>query len=138
MDGLDFAVKYPFTAEARQAIVNLDLNERIVELGVDRLLQAIKSQNISRIPVHESDKKEEVASFAAARMILGHLRNSYVTNTFAVNESKIVRSKLDREDEHTIDMVAMRFGIKTNKDGNTIIVDLPTYIKYSPRSPHID
>jgi len=46
MDGLDFAVKYPFTAEARQAIVNLDLNERIVELGVDRLLQAIKSQNI--------------------------------------------------------------------------------------------
>lgn len=136
MDGLEFAVRYPFSPEARKVIEGTSLTERMVELGLDRIRKALKGKNSVRMVLRESDKKEEIASFAAARMILSHLRNSFITNKFAVNESKIIRSHLEREDESTVDAVASHFGINTSKDGGRVVLDLPTYVKYSPHSPH--
>jgi DNA primase large subunit len=82
--------------------------------------------------LHESDKKEEIASFAAARMILGHLRNSFLTNRFAVNESKMVRAHLDHDDQQIVNEVGTLFCIATKNN----LIDLPTYLRYSLRNPH--
>jgi hypothetical protein len=76
-EGLDFAVKYPFSDSARKGLEGIQLTDRIVELAVERIKKGIRGDDGARVVFHESDKKEEIASFAAARMILGHLRNPF-------------------------------------------------------------
>ncbi len=131
--GLDFAVKYPFSQTAKETIKELELTERIVELGTERLRKALKGDSSARVVFHESDKKEEIGSFAAARMILSALRNHFITNRFAVNESKRVRSFLDKDTEEMVDRVGSEFGIKTVKERG-MLLDLPSYLKNCPRS----
>jgi DNA primase large subunit len=132
MDELEFALKFPFTDEARALISNMQLSERIIEMGAERVKKALKGESAGRMVINESEIKEEIASFAAARMILGSLRNQFITNRFAVNESKMVRNHLDKADDETIKKVSSRFGISPEKD----MLDIPTYLKFSPRDRH--
>jgi DNA primase large subunit len=129
MDELEFALKFPFTDEARKLISQMQLSERIIEMGAERVKKALRGESAGRMVINESEIKEEIASFAAARMICGSLRNQFITNRFAVNESKMVRNHLDKADEATSEKVSSRFGIHA-KDG---MLDIPTYLMYSPR-----
>jgi DNA primase large subunit len=136
-EGLDFAVKYPFSDSARKHIEGVQLTDRIVGLAVERIKKGIRGDRSARIVFHSSDKQEEIASFAAARMILGHLRNSFLTNRFAVNESKIVRGyidKADKGDANAVDLVAAQFGIVTRTEAGRMLIGLPAFLMYSPRS----
>lgn len=135
-EGLDFAVKYPFSDSARKCLEGIQLNERIVELAAERIRKAMRGDGSPRVVLHESDKKEEIASFAAARMILGHLRNSFLTNRFAVNESKAFRSRIDREGQAVADRLAAQFGIEAREEGGMLLLGLPAYLRYSVRDPH--
>jgi len=136
-EGLDFALRYPFSPGAKKTIEGIMLTERIVELALERIRKSLKGDSSARLVLHESDKKEEIASFAAARMILGHLRNPFLTTRFSVNESKVVRGHLDRErSQKTVDSVAAQFGIAARSEGGKLLLDLPTYLKYSVRDPH--
>ncbi len=132
---LDFAVKYPFTDEARKAIANISLTESIADRGVERIKRALEGDMRASVSFRGSDKEESIASFAAARMMLGFLRNTFLTSRFAVNEAKIAHNWLDRADEKEVDAVARIFGILTNpgKEGRMLIT-LPAYLRYSPRS----
>lgn len=134
-EGLDFAVKYPFSESARKNIDGMTLSERIIELAVERIKKALRGESSARMLLHDSEKKEEIAAFAAARMMLGYLHNNFLTSRFAVNESKRARGYLDRENEATVEQVAGRFGIATSGDGDKLTVDLPTYLRYSLRNP---
>ncbi|MFH0737188.1 MAG: hypothetical protein V1827_00965 [Candidatus Micrarchaeota archaeon] len=136
MEGLDFALRYPFCEHAKKALEGATLNEGIVELGVERIKKALKGDKAAKLILHESEKKDEIASFAAARMLLGHMRNNYLTNSFAVNESKRARDFLDHEDGLAVDEVAGIFGIRTAERSGHITIDLPTYVKFSLRNPH--
>ncbi len=129
MDELGFAVKYPFTEEAKGQIAGMQLNDRIIEMGAERVKKALRGEPAGRMVIGEQEKKEEIASFAAARMICGSLRNQFITNRFAVNESKMVRSQLDKADGATVERVASRFGISVVNG----MLDIPTYLSYSPR-----
>ncbi len=131
---LDFAVKYPFSEAAKSFIKEMTITDRIVDLAVERIKKAVSGQPSTRMLLHEVDKQEDIASFAAARMILGHLRNQFLTSRFAVNESKVARGYLDREGEGTVDSVAEHFGIITKNENNRLLIDLPTYLRTSPRS----
>lgn len=136
MDELDFAVRYPFTSEAKAVIENATLTDRVVELGLERIKKALRGDEKARMLIDDTGKREDIASYAAARMILGSLRNSFITGRFAVNESKIVRSHLDKEGMANVRKVAARFGIEPlEADGRTVL-DLPTYLRYSVRAPH--
>ena len=89
MDGqLGFAVKYPFTEQARQFMEHVKLDDRVCELAVERIKKALKGDTSFRISTDDEDKRFSIASFAAARMILGTLRNNYVTSRFALVEAK--------------------------------------------------
>ncbi len=135
MDGeLDLALKYPFLEAAKRAIEGVELNDSMIELATIRIISGIKGDSSPKIVLHSDEKVVQIATFAAARMILGALRNSNVTNRFAVSESKNMRSFLDREDEATVDKIASFFGISPKDSGKSITLDLPTYLKYSPRS----
>jgi DNA primase large subunit len=135
MEEAEFALRYPFSPQAKTFIEDIELTENIVELGLERIKKALKGENTSRMVIHKAEKKEEIASFAAARMILGHLRNAFMTGKFAVNESKIVRSRLEKDDEHTVEIVAAFFGIEVKDEDGKFVLDLPTYVRYNPRSP---
>lgn len=135
MDGeTDLALKYPFTEGAKKAIEGVDLSEAIILLATDRIIRAIKGDSSPKIVLHRDEKILQIASFAAARMILGALKNSNVTNRFAVAESKNMRAFLDREDESSVDRIATFFGMQIQENGKIMTLDLPTYLKYSPRS----
>ncbi|MBU0591834.1 hypothetical protein KKF81_03185 [Candidatus Micrarchaeota archaeon] len=136
MDGLDFAVRYPFSSEARAFIGDLQLNEHIVELGTERILKALNGTASAKVIYHESDKKNEIASFAAARMILGYMHNSFITNKFAVNESKVMHGYLNRDDDTTVDKIGKTFGIHTQKENERQMLGIPVYISFSPKAPH--
>src|SRR5271157_246405 len=131
---LDFAVRYPFTDEARKAIASITLTESIADRGVERIKRALEGDMRASVSLRGSDKEESIASFAASRMILGFLRNPFLTSRFAVNEAKIAHGWLDRADEKEVDAVARIFGIATNpgKEGRMLIT-LPVYLRYSPR-----
>ncbi|MBU0526964.1 MAG: hypothetical protein ABH983_04355 [Candidatus Micrarchaeota archaeon] len=132
MDELDFALKFPFTSEAKKLIGTMQLNKQIIEMGAERIRKALHGSSASRRVFNEPEIKDEIASFAAARMILGSLRNRFMTNIFAVNESKMVRNNLNKADPETLERISSRFGIKT-KEG---MLDIPTYLMYSPKSQH--
>jgi len=51
-----------------------------------------------------------------------------------VNESKIARGRIDKADAEERETVARGFGIATREEGGGIVLDLPAYLKYSPRS----
>ena len=132
---LDFAVKYPFTDEARKAISSITLTESITDRGVGRIKRALEGDMRASVSLRGSDKEESIASFAASRMILGFLRNTFLTSRFAVNEAKIAHGWLDRADEKEVDAVARIFGILTTPaEDKRMLITLPIYLKFSPRS----
>ncbi len=134
---LEFAVRYPFSNSARQILTDSKtvLNERIVELALERIRKALRGDSRVKVPLHNNEKIEEIAAFAAARMILGILRNSYVTERFSVNEAKSARNSIDyhRED---VGILKELFSIKTSEGGGKKLLDIPTYLRFSPRSVH--
>ncbi len=71
MERLDFAVRYPFSGEARGSLARIALTESIAELGLQRIRRALEGDLRASAPFRDSDREEEIASFAAARMILG-------------------------------------------------------------------
>jgi DNA primase large subunit len=136
MDGLDFAVKYPFTSEAKAIVENATLTDRVIELGLERIKKSLKGDDKAKMLIDETGKREDIASYAAARMILGSLRNTFITSKFAVNESKVVRNHLDKESMEGVRKVAARFGIEPAKKDGRKVLDLPTYLRYSIRAPY--
>lgn len=136
MDDLDFALKYPFSSEAKTIIENINLTDRIVELGAERIKKALKGESSTKMVLHDTEKKEEIASFAAARMILGHLRNPFITSKFAVNESKIVSNYLSREEKQVIERIASRFEIAPVEKEGKMLLDIPTYLRYKVGDRH--
>jgi DNA primase large subunit len=110
------------------------LNERIIELAGDRIKKALKGE-ISKISaIHEEGKIEELASYAAARMMLAHLKNRFITNKFAVSESKRVSSYLDSGDQEVVNQVGQELGVESIEDGKKFLMEIPTYLKFSPRA----
>lgn len=136
---LDFAVKYPFSPAAKGLLENEGFSAvtgEVVELAVNRILDSIHGRPRKRIYTSDTDRREDLLSYAVARMILSHLRNNYITNKFAVGESKRIRSYLNDEDEETVNRIASELGVFfTEKDGK-IYASLPTFLRFTPRSPH--
>jgi len=131
---LDFAVRYPFSDAGRAQIKEMALTERIVELGKERIRKAIRGDSSAKMLLHESDKKEDIASFAAARMILSVMRNRFLIGKFSVNESKRARAFLDRSGEAEEREIAGHFGISVSREGKRLTVDLPVFVSNCPRS----
>ncbi len=132
MADLDFAVKYPFTSEAKKAIGEIEVTDEIMDKAV-RLILASLSTGISlKQYVHDYEKREDIAAYALARMILGAMRNRYLTNNFAIAVSKFARKSINYENPENIKRLMDEFGIRT-RENEAYIVD---YLRYTPRDQH--
>jgi DNA primase large subunit len=137
MELADFCVKYPFSKKAKELLdsENIQLSEEIVSKGLSRIKNALAGDTSRSSAFHKSDKVEEVASYAAARMILGYMKNRYLTNRFAVAEAKRANHYLSKEDSAIMNEVAAEFGIVSeNESDGKLLVPIPTFVKFAPKS----
>ena len=136
-ENIDFAVHYPFTSVAKELIEkeNIVINERILELAVERIKTALQEGKTGKSSaVHYSEKIEDLASYAAAKMLLAYMKNRYLINKFAVGEAKRANAYLSAEDEESIERMGKEFGIIAEKQGNGYLIPVYTYLRFSPRS----
>ncbi|MBS3068217.1 hypothetical protein J4450_05920 [Candidatus Micrarchaeota archaeon] len=139
MSQLEFCIHYPFTSVAKAALEQsgIAISDRIVELALQRIKTALKEGKVAKSSaLHDSEKIENIASYAAARMILGFSRNRFLINAYAVAESKRASDYLDGESDEIIDKVAGEFNIKTEEKNGNLLIPVHIYLKYSPRDVH--
>jgi DNA primase large subunit len=141
MDGqgeLDFALRYPFSSPAKALLRarGARVDERLVELALQRIKQAMEGKLAKSSAIHDERKYEEISTYAVARMVLGHLRNNYITNKFAVEESKRVHSYLNSEPEETVRKVGEGLGVEVMEEGGRLSMDIPVFLSYAPKSVH--
>ena len=131
---VNFAVKYPFSRTAKQLIEQngVTLSDDIVAKGLERVKAALNGRIPVSSAIHPNEKLEEVASYGAARVILGVLRNRYLTNRYAIGEAKRAGSLINDSD---IAAIGNEMGVVTEggRDGG-LIVRLATYLKFCPKS----
>ncbi|MEM4359845.1 MAG: hypothetical protein QXT45_04895 [Candidatus Bilamarchaeaceae archaeon] len=132
MPDLDFAVKYPFSSDAKEAVSGIEVTDEIVEKAVGLILSAMVDNVRTKQYLSDEEKKEDVAAYAVARMILGAMRNRYVTGKFAVAIAKLTRRNLNQESEEKLKRISAMFGIRSRND-EVFIVD---YLRFSPKEPH--
>lgn len=136
MEEIDFAVKYPFTRIAKEILIknNVEISEQIVELAIERIKTALSTGAIPKSSaIHFSQKIEEIASYAAARMILGFMKNTYLTNRYSIAEAKKTNAYLGSENETEVEKLGSEFEITSSKVGKKVVVPLHTYLKFAPR-----
>ena len=115
MDEFGFAVKYPFSSVAKKILSesNPQINDTIVEGGLRRIRDALHGNIRPSGATDNTQKKEELAFYAAARMILGYMRNNFLTNKFAVEEAGRMKKYLDNANDSELDKASSEFGIVT-------------------------
>ena len=136
---IDFAVKYPFTSSAKELLKSEGLSavtDEVAELAVKKITDSLHGKVQRRVYARDEEKKEDLLAYAVARMILGYMRNGFITNKFAVNESKKVRSYLNDESDEAVADIAGGLGIFFTLRNSRIFVHLPTFLRFTPRSPH--
>ncbi|NYZ77672.1 hypothetical protein H0O02_05170 [Candidatus Micrarchaeota archaeon] len=137
--GIDFAVRYPFTSAAKEILKSdsfAAVTDEIADMAVRRITDALNGTARKGVYAGNEEKREDLLAYAAARMILGYMRNNYLTNKFAVSESKKVRSFLDDESMENVDALATELGIPSVRKENALLVRLPVFLRFTPRSPH--
>ncbi|MFH1393982.1 MAG: hypothetical protein ABII71_03195 [Candidatus Micrarchaeota archaeon] len=135
---LDFALRYPFSSAARVLLKEREakVDEQLVQLAKERIKQAMEGKLAKSSALHDERKIEEIATYAVARMILGCLRNSYLTNKFAVEESKRIHAYLNSEPEGTVKKVGDELGVTSEGEGNRLLMDIPVFLSSAPKSVH--
>ncbi len=152
-EGLSFAAKYPFSITAKKIIENskIELNPELVEKGLEKIKSSLNNKSMKFTSVNEIGLLNEIGSYACARMILSNLNNSYITNKFAVLQSKLAYAYLNDENNENVSRLLEEFGFKvvkkidenknkyTNKgkseeEQKKYLVHFSTYLKYSPGS----
>lgn len=132
------AVRYPFSQEAKAILqhANTPLNDFAIELGLERIKKALAGKLGKSTASHDEERLEEIVSYAAARLILGYMRNRFITNKFAVAEAKRASSYLNQADKETIIRLEKQLNIYTTPLKGSFQVPLPTYISFAPMEPH--
>lgn len=132
MVDIDFAARYPFTKEAKEAIADIEITETIADKAINLLLESLSGGIKERACADEIEKKEAIAVYAFARMLLGAMRNRYLAGRFAVAVSKLARKNINRETKEAITALLTGFGIRTERGS----VYLPDYVRFTPHDRH--
>lgn len=136
MDRLSFAVKYPFSSEAKKILEDskISIDPRIIDKAVIRLKGALKGSSPKSSAVHKIEKIEDIASYAVSRMILSYLRNNYLINKFSISEAKRAYSYLNYDSEENISFLLNEFNFKIKENENQFLIHFSSYLKNTPGS----
>lgn len=134
-----FAAKYPFSSKAKEIMrgQSVEANDLMAERGFERLSSALRGEIRRKLFLHEEDAINEIIGYAAARMILSHMRNRFLTGRYAVAESKKTFSYLGEESGEDIISLAKDLGISSfRNENNRMSIDVADFLLYAPRDVH--
>lgn len=134
-----FAAKYPFSQRAKEIMrgQSVEINELMAERGFERLASALKGEIRRKVFLHESDAVGEIISYAAARMMLAHMRNRFLANRYAIAESKKTFAYLGEESAENILLLAKDVGINSfREEDGTLTLDVSDFLLFAPKDVH--
>lgn len=139
---LVFFARYPFTQAARNyaSSKKLSVDEHVLALAQERVRSSIVSLKLdSKMPSEEKAVSDELASYAAARLLTSLLERRYLMNRYAVAESKRVKDFLDEDLEkknEAVYAVAKEFDAVLEPIGlREWLMDSVSYLKNAPAAP---
>ena len=147
MADVKFCAHYPFSEEARSYVreQGLTFTSSLLEKGEARLKAALKDGEL-RMPGTslESELKDEISSYAAARVILSAWKNRYAAGRLAVAEAKRANAYLHSAEDRRAGyaqklsaLMALDFQAipsATDEKESTFTLPFWQYLLYSPRS----
>ncbi|MDD5023248.1 MAG: hypothetical protein PHU63_03705 [Candidatus ainarchaeum sp.] len=136
MEELIFSAKYPFSKTSKKILEEsgISLSPQIISSALLRIRNSLKGTTSKISALKKEDYIQEISNYAASRMILSCMNNSYLTNKFAVSEAKRAYSYLNYEPEETISTLSEEFNFKIKKSEDKYFVHFSTYLKHSPGS----
>lgn len=135
----EFAAKYPFSSKAKDIMrsMTIDINEQVAEAGFNRISSALKGEMKRKAFLHESDALDEIIEYAAARMMLSHMRNRFLISRYAIAESKKAFAHLGEERDENVLALANDLGIKSfGEENGKVTVDVADFLLYAPKDVH--
>jgi DNA primase large subunit len=135
-----FACKYPFSQKAKMIMSESGMvfGKEEAEAGLERILSGLGKGIKGRTIIKESDGQKELASYAAARMIISNMRNRYVTNRMAVAESKRAFANLSGAPEAEVAAISGEVGVgaalAAGKD--RMQIGVAQFLLFAPKDSH--
>lgn len=144
---LQLLARYPFLPSARDYIRESDYKagELLTDAAFDRARQravarvrgALSSDGIPDEPaVNDAEAELELLSYPVARMVLAHFGDSYLSNRYAVAESKLTTRRLGHEqDPQAVWDVATGLGVPLEpptEGGSYARLHFLDYLHYAP------
>ncbi len=140
MADLVFCSHYPFSRQAKEYVSQkgIELVSSMVEKAEGRVRDALVSGKIKRVAELPETREEELALYAAGRMMISSANNRYLINRYAVAEAKrasdYLASDIMQHPEY-LGEVASEFGITFERlAGGAFAVSLASYLNFTPRS----
>jgi len=140
MADLAFCAHYPFSRQAKEYVSQhgIELTSGILGKAEERVKDAIsEGGRLKRVAELPAAMEEELALYAAARMIISAAANRYLINRYSVAEAKRARDYFDSDDSghpQYLEEVAADFGIRFEKSGENFLLPLAAYLSFTPRS----
>ncbi len=130
--------RYPFTSGAKKLMEDegVALTPSVAERALRRIMGSLSGKTRDSHSVGYSDDLEEIASYGAARMMLSHMRNRYITNKFAVAEAKRAGRHFGNEKWENIMGLGKELGVVPEEYRGGMAVKVPAYVQFCPKSPH--
>ena len=130
---LDFAYKYPFSSEAKEVIAGLEgkgIDTRQLQVGFSRLENELRSGAAlgSRIRGLSSVKREHVAGYVYARMLVSAMDSEYAIGRFAEAEAKAAKEALDLDTNDSILAIARELGLGASMGNGTYSMRVEKYV----------
>lgn len=135
---VSFFCRYPFTSGAKKLMEDEEvaLTPSVAERALRRIMDSLSGKSRDSYSLTYSEQLEEIASYGAARMVLAHMRNRYLTNKFAVAEAKRAGRHFGNERWENVMELGVELGIVPEEYHGGMAVRVPAYVQFCPRSPH--
>ena len=136
---ISFCSRYPFTSEAKEFVSSRKggLSYDEIELAKKRVLSALSDGEIPAINTqYEEVLRQEIFSYAGARVIVACLQSRYLKGRYAVAESKRIGRYLHKEDDVVIAKVAQELGLtaRPGSQNGSYEINFIDYLKAAPKS----
>lgn len=133
---LEFAAKYPFSADAKKIMDEKkpEISDEIIGRALERLNYALRTGRIMQGGVISAQEKfEEIVIYATGRMILASINNPFLTNKYAVAWAKTAYEKMSMEEAKEI---GREFGVEMKAEmkgqGGAFFLPISVYLEFSP------
>lgn len=139
-DSLDFAYKYPFSAEAKEVMEGLGMkaaDREDAKLGRLRLEEAVKSKRIEFNSTSSREMKiKYLLSYVYGRMVYSAVSSRVPMKFYAYAEANRSKNALLEDTDENIVRLCKELGIIADASGPFFALGLPCYLSNAPKTEY--